>query len=511
MYALMSHRLTIYITASILSLLLSLGISGTQQLINPDAVCYLTSAERLSQGLHYAMNVCGQAKWPLYSILISGVQTITHLSYTYSAYVLNASFSLLTVCTFISIVSFLRESLTTNRMPELSYHKGEGGALLWFAAFTILLCHEFNSAKHEIIRDHGYWAFYLLSILYLMCFLRVHQWRYALAFSVSMIFAALFRIEGAIFLLAVPFVTWFQSGALRARCKHFLQLYALTLCAGIAMLGWLIFHPDMSLGRLGELQLSRFFHLAQVYQGKVDALSTYVLNMYSVRHAEVILFFTLLAWYLFAVIANVSLIFTILIIYTWCKKIPTGDFSSRWVLRIFVAVNVILTLAFLFENMFFSKRYLVGLTLVFLVWAPFALNYLLSEWNNRKWPLILSILLILAASLGGIVNFGHSKVFVRSAGEWVSENVPASANVYSNDLLIMYYSKHFGDSIFNKNQVYHDLRSLSDGNWKNFDYLVIRVNKKEADKNAAILNSIPLKPVRIFSNKRGDQVRIYRR
>lgn len=511
MYALMSHRLTIYLTATVLSLLLSLGISGTEQLVNPDAVCYLTSAERMSQGLHYAMNVCGQAKWPLYSMLISGLQTITHLSFVHSAYVLNALFSWLTVCAFISIVSFMRESLTTKSLPVLAYHKGEGGSLLWFAAFTILLCHEFNSGKHEIIRDHGYWAFYLLSVLYLMCFLRVHQWRYAFAFSVSMILATLFRIEGAIFFLVVPFVTWFQSGSFRERFKHFLQLNFLTLLYGVALLGWLLFHPDMSFGRLSEIQLSRFIHLAQVYQTKVDALSTYVLNMYSVRHAEVILFFTLIAWYLFAVISNVSLIFTILIIYTWYKKIKTGDFPSRSVLRMFVAVNVIVTLAFLFENMFFSKRYLVGLTLVLLVWAPFALDYLFLRWNQRKWPLIVAILLIIGTSLGGIVTFGHSKVYVRSAGEWISENVPPSANVYSNDLLIMYYSRHFGDSIFSKNQVYHDLNSLSKGRWKEFDYLVIRVNKKDVDKKAAILKSISLQPIQIFSNKRGDEVRIYRR
>src|SRR5690349_18721993 len=114
MYALISHRLTIYLTASILSILLSLWISSGVYLINPDAVCYLASAETMQEGLRAAMTICDQSKWPFYSMLIAGFQHVTGFSYVTSAYILDGALSLLTVWVFISIVSFMRESLESN-------------------------------------------------------------------------------------------------------------------------------------------------------------------------------------------------------------------------------------------------------------------------------------------------------------------------------------------------------------------------------------------------------------
>ena len=52
--------------------------------------------------------------------------------------------------------------------------------------------------------------------------------------------------------------------------------------------------------------------------------------------------------------------------------------------------------------------------------------------------------------------------------------------------------------------------TLAQGKWKQYDYIALRFDKKQAVKMTAVSSKIPLVPVRIFSNQRGDQVLIYK-
>jgi hypothetical protein len=75
----------------------------------------------------------------------------------------------------------------------------------------------------------------------------------------------------------------------------------------------------------------------------------------------------------------------------------------------------------------------------------------------------------------------------------------------------MYYSKHFGNDIFVKQRDFSDLNILHHGQWKQYDYLAIRLNKITLATEAALLQEMGDKPVIIFySNHDKDQVRIYR-
>ncbi|EKD70282.1 MAG: hypothetical protein ACD_46C00579G0001, partial [uncultured bacterium] len=133
----------IYFVAAIISLFLSTWISYRESVINPDAICYLLSAEEISRGgLNAAMNLCPQAIWPFFSYLVYLFAQLTSASYLLSANFLDAIFTLISVITFIAIVHEL------------------GGTRrgLCFAAMVILLSHEFNAIRQYIVRDHGFWA-----------------------------------------------------------------------------------------------------------------------------------------------------------------------------------------------------------------------------------------------------------------------------------------------------------------------------------------------------------------
>jgi hypothetical protein len=482
----------IYISAVVLSILLSLWMGLRTTVINPDAICYLESANTIGlEGLHQAMQLCGQAKWPFYSILIYGFSTFTHLSALIAANVLDGLFSLISVASFIYLVRLLGGSRHT----------------MWLAAATILLAHEFNSVREYIIRDHGFWAFYLVSVAALIHYLRSPRWSYALLWSISIVIAALFRIEGALFLVGLPILAWLQP---RRRFMQFLQLNALTLMAGVA-LTVLLLSSHQEVGRLTDIgvQLAHGYELLthQFLVAKAS-LAHNVLSQYSAKDAGLILSLLFFVWYLQSVAVNLSLIYTALVIYAWSRRLLRLDQSAKLAIAGYILINLLVTIAFLLENMFLSKRYLMALTLILMLWVPFALEALIVKRKQHKWMVSIVMVTIAVYALGGIVNFGYPKTYMRDAGQWLADNSQDSTKIYSNNVQVMYYSHRFGHSIFQQSRLFSDMNEATNGKWKQYDYLAIRVQKNELTNNS-IIKELTMSPVKIFGNKHGDQVVIY--
>lgn len=500
-----NNPLVLYYLAAIVSLLLSGWIACRETIINPDAICYLQSAAVVGAGgLRKAMNLCVQAQWPFYSVLIYLLGTLTHLPLLVSAYIWNALFTALSVVTFMGIVRQL----------------GGSRRVLWLAAFVILMAHQFNSIRQYIIRDHGFLAFYLLSLSLLLRYVANPRWTYAMGWGLSLLLATLFRIEGAVFLILLPWLCWFLgSFTVWQRMKGFLQLNIISLVAGLTVFGWLIFHPEISLASLGRVQdlVFQLFHAGglvwQRFQASAEGFAHTVLAVDSMADAGLVFSLSVVMWYLVRVLTNLSLICSALVGYAlWRRALPLSR-PARLVLAGYLVTNVLITSLFLAQHLFLSKRYLIALTLVLMLWVPFALDRLLKSWQSKEapaWVLPLVMSLMVIASLGGIFDFGYSKAYMRQAGDWLAANVPPAATLYSNDYQIMYYSRHFGNDIFQKVKEYRDPDVMREGRWKNYDYVVLRLDKKALVEKAELLQEIKPAPVQVFQNKRGDQVVIYK-
>jgi len=482
MLAVMRQRGIIYFTAALFSILLSVWAALKTSVINPDAICYLYSARAMEHGLMLATHLCDQAKWPFYSMLIFGVTKLTSLSLTASAYCLDGFFSLISVMAFIAIVNSF-----THRTR-----------IIILAAIVILLAHEFNNLRVDIIRDHGFWAFYLLSLFFALRYFMTQKGCYALLWSTSLIVATLFRIEGILFLLLFPLAAFLGT---RQRLKTFLQLNILTLFGGSILLIGLWLHPQQALGRLTEIPYGAIAWIHS-FQRISEALVQNVLSVYAVHDALYVAIGMMSVWYLLSVISNVSFIYAVLVLYAWWKKIAGFSRETYLVLWTYIAINVLITSVFLVENLFLSARYLVALSLVLMLWVPFSLDYL------RKWPLWLAGILVIVYGLGGIFDFGHSKKYIRESGDWLATHAAAQQKIYSNDYQLLYYSNHFGDAIFTTGRAYENINVIAQGKWRQYDYIALRLSENEWKKNA-IVQEIHLTPVAVFQNDRGDQVRIY--
>lgn len=489
----------LYFFAATASLLLSVWLNYRDTVVNPDAICYLLSAESIAtSGIRGAMQLCGQAQWPFYSALIYGMAKISHLSYLTSAYVINGFFSLLSVIVFILIVKELGGCKRT----------------LWFAAGVILLAHQFNAVRDSIIRDHGFWAFYLASFFFLLRYFHSPRYLTALAFNSSLFIAALFRIEGFIFLVMLPFLAWLQSPyPLRQRLQHFLALASFPLLISMMMGMYLIVHPHAmaKLGRIADLTYQWQHGVTTIltrFSAMKAALGQYVLTIDSVNDAGWVLMIVFLVWYFFSIIANVSWINALLVGYAWRNNLPSLTRPAFLVLSGYIAINLFITFLFLIERVFLSNRYLLALSLILMLWVPFVLNDLLRQWQLRQQRIlfILAAIFIGVSSLGGIFNFGYSKAYIHQAGDWLATHVPASANMYVNDYQVMYYSQHFGKRIFEQ---YPPLTTMTDSKWKQYDYLALRLSGKENQQAIPLLKEMQLTPIQVFRNKRNDRVEIY--
>ncbi len=476
-----------YYVAIFASLLLSFWLDYRETVINPDAICYLLSAKSISTiGIKGAMQLCNQARWPFYPFLIHAFAQITLFSHLISAYILNALFTLLTVTSFILIVKIL----------------GGNRRTLWLAAGVILLAHTFNDVRESIIRDHGFWGFYLLSCWLLLRYVAKPQLSTAVMWSASLIIATLFRIEGAIFLLFLPFVMVF-----RFRYFIYLHLPLIILC----LLGgsWLLLYHHYSidqLSRVGEM-INEFrqgiFLITDRLLSMKTNLAQYVLTSDSYHDASVVLIIMMISWYLVSVMSNLTWIYTILVAYAWYHL----SIRSK-VLTAYIIINIIITFGFLLQHVFLSNRYLIALSLILMLWVPFALNNLFEQ-RNRLCAYA-AVFFIMIFSLGGIFDFGYSKLYIHQGGDWIAANVPATASLYANDYQLMYYSKHFGNQIFDVLPNYTKLNAVMNSKWKQYDYIALRIGHEKENQWKIVQQEINRVPVAEFQNKRGDRVVVYK-
>ncbi len=451
---------TIYLAAGLISLMLSAWLASQLDIINPDAICYVLSAKQAGEsGVSAAMHLCGQASWPFYSLLIYAFSKISSLSLVTSALTLNATFTLVSVLTFLAIVARL----------------GASRRVMWLAAFVILTAHQFNSVRDYIIRDHGFWAFYLLSLYSLLRFMQEKKLLFALAFGASMATAALFRIEGAVFLLLLPLMTFLQTATLRTRVSDFIKLNLIGLAAGCVLAVFVMTHPASleKLGRLPELfnqALHGITTVRDMFHMAVNSLRLHLLPQEAARDAGMIWLSVLVVMFFWNILSNLSLIAAALFIYAlYSGAVAHFSRAAKLVLGSYILLNMMIGAAFFAQRLFFSKRYLIALTLVFLLYVPFALDKLFSAKRlEKRWLALAAMVILFGASLGVFLNLGTSKLFIRDAGSYVAETLPANARLYVNDIQLGYYTGRDSYQLFANSRRQHEANYKID--WQAYDY-----------------------------------------
>jgi hypothetical protein len=487
--------------AAIVAVVILLVAISTQEPLNNDGILYLQSAEAFIR--HGWEAAVGVYPWPFYSILIAILSKITHMSFEHAAYMLNIICLVATVTTFITITKEL-------------------GALhnVQCLAAVIILGHpQFHHYHAYIIRDFGYWAFLLLSLL---CFIRYYRqlwWRYALGWGLSINFSILFRLEGVVLSCFIPLVLLLRPGrriwqkicdTLKAYC---VGIVALTV---IILVWWFTMDDSwgFAVGRINEIR-DQFLHcgmfVVDSLNKKAAIISKFVLLDYSKDFGMIMTICGLAGIYLYKLIATLYPVHTLLCAHALFKNLVPVEAGIRNILISFVALSLLVPAMWLGQKFYLSNRFLIPASLLLLIWSPFSLHSMYRYWREGKktiagnriiFPLFTVIILVMFVY--AFLPPKQSKAYIVTAGKWLKQGMPSESKLYTNVPQVSFYAS--------RPYILWDFSKKEYGipKWTSGDFVVLKVRKKEYEKARRCLSSFRLETVKIFSNKEGDKVVVLR-
>ena len=475
-----TNRLILWLT--LLGILIAAQINYIQHgWINNDSVLYFEAA-RL-----FALGEWQQGfklfPWPLYSGLIALVHSVSGFSLHFSAQILNVLFFGIATLSFLKLIRLCGGDNLTLLC----------GALLLLSSQYIV-----GDALQMLLRDQGFWAFFLTGLVFFVRFYRSLSWTDAIAWQLAMIIAMLFRVEGITYLLALPFVLFLNKNlAFSTRSLAFYKAYSVNLAAGFALSGYLLIKglSVSHLGRLKEIFTPQLIEeLTQKFLVKSNIMANEVLGNFLDEFAIEGLLLTLLFIMLAKTISSAGWITVALAAYA--MRLHNHLLSQDdW--RILTAVMII-ALADMFliilKVFVLSGRYVAPLSLVLLLIAAFGLATLLQRlpsWSSKKRWLV--YILILVMTLGMIKNVLPKRAgynYQQDAVAWVKIHNPNNFPIFYDSSRVRHYA---GEPYIGRWQdVWKKVTdAIEDRSIHNYKFLIINHEDIEKWKSAYLTENLP--------------------
>ena len=482
-----ANLINIRIVTAIFSLLLSLFAFYTDDIINRDGVMYMDMAEAfLSGGLVATAKIYN---WPFFSVLVAFTHQITGFTLEYSACILNSLlFVLLT-----DILILLSNKLLPNTRQ------------LSIAAILILCFPAINEYRDFIIRDIGYWTFCSLALYRFILYIDTPTIKNATFWQITAVIAILFRIEGAIILLALPLFILMTRQPVTQRLLQLVQLNYL-------LISGLVIASTLAIGQIGFTQA--FGKLATVtayantdaliatFNKKTVILETRILNRFSADYSSLILISGFLVMLFYKLTKALSLGYIALYIASWWKKQPPNNHPYFGLLLYFSVINLVILVTFIAKQYFIVDRYTVMMLIsLLLLMLPRLCQIIESIWLSQNKKLKYFVCLVLLLTLVDSVTHSNSKSYIKDTAIWASQNLPIESTVLTNDEFIRYYfHSHQGKSTLIEGNINH---------YKKYDYLIV-VEKRRNLKLKDQLKTLTIESIFSIEGKRENQASIYK-
>lgn len=491
-------RLPVTSIAVMISALLSLWSIALHPLLNDDAYGYLRAAELFNA--EGAGAVLDQYGWYGYSILIALLDRVLPGDLLVSAQVLNSACQTLLVYTFITLVRECQGSVRTQ----------------WFAALVILAHPLLNDMRYFLIRDFGFWAFGLLSLLHLVRYVQHQRWQSALYWCLALCAAITFRLEGFLLAAFAPLALLGTAGV-RQRWRALSLFYGLLL--GMVILLFLLVLLVLQVNLLGLFQFAYRYYLPLLFD-LLDVLRSGVISanqaMFTqtnfpghdnIFHGSVILLFA----YVYTVLANVVNAFTLplavlLACAAWRRWLQVPA-ALRLPLYVYAACSLLGLLVFLSIMHFQTERYATFLCLLLLLLVPFVLDrlYVLAQERQtvQRFKLVLGFFCVYYFT-DSLVSFGYSTRYITDAAMWTADNLSDGDSLHTNEFAIAFGSGLVEDYDKVPTDIAVLLQEVAPSH-----YLALSLKARDQSWREHVDNMPQLQLLERFANKRGDEVRIY--
>jgi hypothetical protein len=412
-----------FLLTALASVLLSAWCSYALPIPNPDAVLYLRAADQFSVGQW--SEGFDTYKWPFYSLLIAGMKVVTGLETLIAAQVVNA---LLSLGLTLALIALAVELTNGDR------------AVVTVACILVLMQSQLMGMRPAIVKEHGYLAFMVATVLFAVVDNDRPSWRTKLALVSSLAGATLFRIEGLyLALLVVGFYVLVRLKTVTAQVTT-IVLFVLTASALLpfAFRLWVGGSLEKLMSGSAVFDVSIFWSI--------------ILKRVHLLETEILTFGAGIGWHIYASVAigiafyqTLRAVTPVYAFYGLFSFIPNRLVPRKAMLPLiwFAAGQAPLLFLFAFLNAMLELRYALGFAVIAIFTTIFCAT---ASWRElrmlRPRAFVVFPSLIATVLIAWAIELPHPGQLhpFRKASEWVKQNVPQGARIWTNEARIAYFA-----------------------------------------------------------------------
>jgi hypothetical protein len=461
------------------SLLLSFIARQNSAILNRDGMLYIETAKSF---LDHGFPVLTKGfDWVFFPLLIAGVGAVTRLDLEAAAFVINAL--------LLAGACALMVDMVRRRMP----------AMAWSACLIVLAMPAYNGYRDYLLREFGCWFFTVLSFWLAMRWEDgAYRWRDAIACQLALVCAVLFRLEAAVYFMAL--VSWqLYSAPAGLKVRHAFMIGCVPfLSCGILIVLIMIGALKLPVRIEGYLHAANIFRKPETFHNAVNSLAT-VLPKYSKGNSDLILFVGLLS---LIPVKFVKMCGVFILPLVYGSAVPKVRIALRqWHLMSWAFLVYLLTLiAFLIEKLYLSARYVSTLNLLIVPVVTVGFVALMARFPRWK---AMFLALAFLTMLANVVSLSPRATPIPSAGAWIAENATNPSRVFVEDPRIAYYAG-WGYSAHDKRSP--ELAGLTQALASNQFDMVVLSEYSEKSARSDWISANQLQIVKLFPAKAGEAV-----
>ncbi|HZV62050.1 MAG TPA: hypothetical protein VFF75_06500 [Methylophilaceae bacterium] len=476
--------------------------------ITEDSILYFEVARLFSIGEW--KNGFAMYGWPLYPALIAALHKATGLGIQSAAQAWNIVFFALTTYSFLTFIRLAGG----NRQAII------GGGLLLFSAPYIV-----GDILPMLLRDQGFWGFFLLSLGFLLSFHRTGEFKYALYWQISIIIAMLFRIEAFVYLLLAPlFMFRDLTKPFQSRLCAYGKTQILTLAAGSGLSLLFAISPTLQLRDLGRIRelITTFSRLhTQLTEGlaaKAQLMGDLVLGKYLDDYGMLSILLALVSIIIAKIIGATGVPAMLMLAMPQFDRLRLLRQDARELIIWILAIGVVIATIIILNRFILSSRYLAPLAFMLLILAVFTLSGMwdhlkTKESSNSRKQFALSIVLLLLCInlIKNLLPLAADHNFEQTAVAWVKEISPSGKTVFISDAKLRYYAGQPYDG--RADPWKWTIKAINDGSIYRHDYLVVSLSGDKMAEQKEYLSTVltQYQEVNEFSRESKKLVVIYKK
>lgn len=460
--------------------------------INPDSVFYLEAAKLIVIGdFKGAYNIFS---WPFYALCIGTVSKLTGFGVHLSAQFLNMLFFGIATASFLKLIK-----LSGGNNRSLFF-----GMLLLFSSLYIV-----GDILEMLMRDEGFWAFYLTSLVYFIRYIKHDKSRDAILWQVSIIIATLFRIEAILYLLLLPLATlWIKPFLFKQKILQLFYLYSLSIMITLIIGTAILTQSEISMAHFGRLNevfsMNIYYDFTQQFLERSDRMSEHVLGPFLEEFAIPALLLTFIYVIGSKILTATGWIGTGLALIT-LKSISKSMPPVVKISLLSAASIALLIMLFIITKVFvLSSRYVIGFAWIMLIFASIGLSELSKNLNKKIRIGLIVICIILSLSLiKNILPKAEGYNYMQDAVSWIKSHNKNNEPVFYDETRMIYYADEPYQGSWNDSSNVI-LTAIENESVNQFKFLALSHSVKNQDHQETVGNLLKnFKEIKRFSNRKG--------